>query len=332
VSETLDIPSSADSPAAKDPRSFEAWVDRARPKSQLWRTLLGVLVAGLVWAAWTILVMVIYGIIAIAVLRHDVQTIANQFGTGSTPLVVMIMLVTFLGMWLGVMLVLWMLHRGQTFGSLFSAEGRIRWREFGIGVVIILGYGLVAIAVYQVVGLGAGAAYRNDISIGEWLVILVPMAVLLFLQSSGEELVFRGYVMQHLAARFRHPLVWGVLPSVLFGAMHYANGSFTEYSVYYVTVTVLFGLIATVTVWRTGSISAAMGMHTANNFMGFMVAGTDDTITSTPLYLSSVNDLMRGAPYDMGLMVLTLAFVLSPLAPFPRRQLFARRKDTRAAP
>jgi hypothetical protein len=76
----------------------------------------------------------------------------------------------------------------------------------------------------------------------------------------------------------------------------------------------------------------AMGMHTANNFVGFMIAGSDEAMASTPLYLSSASDLMTGAPYDIALLALLLLFVVSPLAPLPKRQLFARRNDTRAAP
>jgi len=331
MSEPTETELPADVPLPKDADRFEAWVDGARPQTQLWRMLVGVVIIAVVWILWTILVLVIYLIVAVALWRQDVQTVADQLAKGATPVVVLVMLSTFIGMWLGVALALKLLHKGQKVESLFSAEGRIRWREFGIGVAIIAGYALISMSVYQLAGMNGGA-YRNDISITTWLIFLLPMIVLLFLQSSGEELVFRGYIMQHLAGRFRHPLVWGLLPALAFGALHYANGSFTEYSVYYVAVTVLFGLIAAVTVWRTGSISTAMGMHTTNNFLGFMVAGTNDSLTGTPLYLSPVSELMKGAPYDTAMMVLMLVFVLSPLAPFPKRQLFARRKDTRAAP
>jgi membrane protease YdiL (CAAX protease family) len=327
MSEDTDIASEA----PRDMRSFEAWVDGARPRAQLWRTLVGIVIIGIVWAGWTLLVMMAYAVVAVAVWRQDPQTVTEQLSKGSTPVILLVMLSTFIGMWLGVALALRLLHKGQKVESLFSAAGRIRWLDFIIGVAIIAGYALISMGVYQLAGMTDGA-FRNEISITQWLIFLAPMTVMLFLQSSGEELVFRGYIMQHLAGRFSHPLVWGLLPALAFGFLHWANGSFAEYSIYYVAVTVLFGLVAAVTVWRTGSISAAMGMHTANNFLGFMVAGTDDSMTGTALYLTPVKEIMRGAPYDVAMMVLMLAFVLSPLAPFPKRQLFARRKDTRAAP
>ncbi len=126
--------------------------------------------------------------------------------------------------------------------------------------------------------------------------------------------------------------MWGLIPSAVFGLIHYLNGSFPEYSYYYVTSTTLFAFAATVTVWRTGSLSMAMGMHTANNMVGFLLVGASDTMNSTQLWIVDVNDMMRSAPYDLAMLALLLVFVLSPWAPMPRRQVFARRKEMRAAP
>jgi membrane protease YdiL (CAAX protease family) len=145
-------------------------------------------------------------------------------------------------------------------------------------------------------------------------------------------LFFRGYLVQQLGARFRNPLIWGLLPALVFGWIHYANGSFPEYSYYYVVSATLFALIATVTVWRTGSLSMAMGMHAANNFASFMIVGTSDTMNSTQIWLLDIDDVMKSAPSDMAMLALLLAFVLSPWAPMPKRQLFAFRKEARAAP
>ncbi len=41
------------------------------------------------------------------------------------------------------------------------------------------------------------------------------------IQTGAEELVFRGYLQQQLAARFASPLIWMVLPALIFGAVHY---------------------------------------------------------------------------------------------------------------
>jgi membrane protease YdiL (CAAX protease family) len=40
--------------------------------------------------------------------------------------------------------------------------------------------------------------------------------LVVFFQAASEELVFRGYLPQQLAARGDSPLVWGFLPSFVF--------------------------------------------------------------------------------------------------------------------
>ena len=50
----------------------------------------------------------------------------------------------------------------------------------------------------------------------------LPLALpAILVQSAAEELAFRGFLMQSLAARFRSALVWWLLPAALFGALHW---------------------------------------------------------------------------------------------------------------
>jgi uncharacterized protein len=326
---TESVDATGQSAAAQPP--FERWLEAARPKAKLWRVIIGAIIVLAIWAAWTVAVLLVGGFAVLASSNGeaDIREVFSDLADGATPVGIMIVLTTFLGFWLGVWLAVRMMH-GQNFWSLVSPERRIRWRDFGIGAGMIAGYLLVGLAWSML--LGVEGAFRSNLSLIEWMAILGPMCLLIFFQTSGEELFFRGYLTQQLGARFRNPLIWGLLPSLAFGWIHYANGSFPEYSAYYVVSATLFALIATVTVWRTGSLSMAMGMHAANNFASFMVAGPSDTMNSTQLWLWSVDDIMKSAPWDMMMLALLLAFVLSPWAPMPRRQLVAFRKEMRAAP
>ena len=51
---------------------------------------------------------------------------------------------------------------------------------------------------------------------------LLPLSIAAVLvQTGSEEILFRGYIQQALAARFRHPAVWLLGPSALFALGHY---------------------------------------------------------------------------------------------------------------
>jgi hypothetical protein len=147
-------------------------------------------------------------------------------------------------------------------------------------------------------------------------------------------LFFRGYLVQQLAARFRSPLVWALVPAILFGLGHYANGASDQvYSAYYVFLAMLIGLVSTACLWRTGSLAASAGIHFANNVAAFLIAGpAEGPGPATTLWAWSKADTMSGAIYDLITLFVLLAFVCSPWAPLPKVQLPDRRKDTRAAP
>ena len=93
-------------------------------------------------------------------------------------------------------------------------------RDFVTGVLImaVVGGGLTLAAVPLLPPLEIAADPRL------WLAFL-PLALLgVLVQTGAEELVFRGYVQSHLAARFGAPLVYMTVPSLLFGLAHYNPG------------------------------------------------------------------------------------------------------------
>ena len=154
-----------------------------------------------------------------------------------------------------------------------------------------------------------------------------PLAVVVFLHASAEEMIFRGYITQQLAARWRTPLVWAGVPALLFGLAHYSSGAALEISpYYYVAVTLLFGLTAAALVWRTGSLAAAMGLHTGMNVISLSATGMEGVVEGTQLYLYDASGAKALFLAD-GLSTLALLlFVLSPLCPLRARDL------TRAMP
>ena len=177
------------------------------------------------------------------------------------------------------------------------------------------------------------APRRSELEISTWLLAFGPIALVIFLQAASEELIFRGYLPQQLAARFGSPLVWGLLPSVAFGLMHAANSPGNEtYAIYYVVIASIMGMVMLAMVWRTGSLAAAIGFHLVNNVGALVLTGPDNGPSSLTLFVWRQDQLMHGASTELLLIGLLLAFVLSPFSPLPKGQALTRKKETRAAP
>ena len=113
----------------------------------------------------------------------------------------------------------------------------------------------------------------------------LPVALLaLLIQTSAEELVFRGYIMGQLAARFSHPLIWLGLPAIVFGALHYDAESYGTLAWIVCVATALFALIAGDLTARTGNLGAAIALHFANNFFAMVMIGETGRMDGLSLY------------------------------------------------
>lgn len=291
----------------------------ARPG--LWRLFLGILLIVIGWLLWTVLVM--SGFVLWRLGAGDQVPVALEamqaFLGAHTPSSVIFQLSTFAGIWPAAWVTLRLLHR-QRLGTLISPEGRMRWGEFGGGAMIAIGFWVVTITIGGAI---VGAPVRTDLPLASWAAAMLPLAVLVFFQASAEELVFRGYMLQQLAGRWRSPVIWAALPGFLFGLAHYSNGSEIGVGLHYVAVTTLFGLAAAALVWRTGSLAAAMGLHTAMNMFSLSGVGLKGVIEGTQLYLydASLAKVLFTADGISTLAI--LLFILSPLCPLRNREAAA---------
>ncbi|RLY92329.1 CPBP family intramembrane metalloprotease [Kocuria tytonicola] len=128
----------------------------------------------------------------------------------------------------------------------------------GLLVGSLVGFGMTAIVV--AVNLIAGTATLGSFSwgaLGGVLIVLVGFAI----QSSTEEIVFRGYLSQALA-RWGAPAAF-LLQAVVFSALHSSNGGAT-----FVTVLNLFLFATFLAAWTyvTGNLWAACAWHTVWNW------------------------------------------------------------------
>lgn len=106
--------------------------------------------------------------------------------------------------------------------------------------------------------------------------ILLPIAVFLIpLQTSFEEYLFRGYIMQGLGIWVKNRWLPLIVTSVLFGVMHIANPEVGKIGyvimVYYIGTGFFLGII---TLMDEG-LELALGFHAANNLFGVLLVTYD---------------------------------------------------------
>lgn len=153
-----------------------------------------------------------------------------------------------------------------------------------------------------------GAEIERNMEVAVWLWWLPFTVFALVAQTGAEEVFFRGYLQSQMAARFRNPLIWMIVPALLFGAAHYSPALPPMAGLAYFAFAALFGLVAGDLTARTGSIGAAWGFHFANNMIAIAFVALDGTVTGLGLFRSSmgIDDLAELSPWilvDLGALI-----------------------------
>ena len=224
----------------------------------------------------------------------------------------------FAGAWL--FLVIWTrFAHGLRFRTLLGIERRLVLRDFFAGVAVVLlvaGIGIVTAVQFQL--------FRPNLPPTTWAIWLIPSLVFIFIQVFAEELVFRGYLQPVLAARFRSPLIWLVIPALLFGAAHYNPAVFGPNWPLVVFAAALMGLVAGHVTARTGNISAALGLHFANNCNGMLIVAVPGPLSALSLYLHPIGP--EEVILTRGVLIGNIATILGAYGIY---LWFLRRRDAR---
>lgn len=253
---------------------FAAYVEAARNgKNALWRIVLAVAIIVVVWVAAS--VVIIFAGAAIILARAEywpfgVDEMVEAFDYKALladPIGVTAFLLSVASLWAGVWLALKIVHR-RSIRDLFGVERRLYWPDFARSTIVTLVVGAVMAPLALLID---PTVMRGSLSLSNWLAAMPLLLVALFLQTSAEEIAFRGYLQQVFAARFAMPLVWLVLPAVLFTLLHWQDEASTAMNLAGLFIILAFSLSMSWLLVASGNLAAAMGAHFGNNIGALMI-------------------------------------------------------------
>ncbi|TMV06916.1 CPBP family intramembrane metalloprotease [Ruegeria sediminis] len=258
--------------------AHERLVAPARARPEIWRLLAGL----------ALLAVVVFGLNAsllalVAGLGSDVWV--ETFLSGSTPVAMLVLLGSFGFVILGVALAARQMQRRM----LQSIVGPYRetlaqfWQV--LRVLLVLGAVILALPPYDM-----GAPLKPNLAPLVWLAILPFSLMAILIQTSAEEILFRGYLQQCLAARFRSPVIWMGLPSVLFALGHYVPAQAGENAFLIALWSGTFGLLMADLTARAGTLGPAIALHFFNNLIALLFIALPGSLDGLALFL---------LPYEM---------------------------------
>lgn len=230
---------------------WEAFIAPARERPQLWRLILAlVLIAAAAFGSGAALAL---GGLALGMGERALR----QFLMLNTPTGAYVTLGAFIFWWGGLWLAARLIHR-RPFATLYGPARRIDWRRYAFGAGLAIGASLAFTLATALIFEAPSVVPRPA-----WVWALTALAALpvLFIQTGAEELLFRAYLPQQLAARFRSAWIWAVGPSLLFGLLHWNPLAYGGVAPWVLLVTALTGFGLMLVTVRTGELSLAMGLH-----------------------------------------------------------------------
>lgn len=155
-------------------------------------------------------------------------------------------------------------------------------------------------------------SYQITYNSGSFLILLIICLLVFPIQASFEEILFRGYLMQGFSLVSKKPWVPLLITSILFGCVHFFNGTniYTDLSI--VASTFIIGMMLGVIALGDNGIETAMGVHIANNlYVALLYNSTDSGLPGLPsMVTAQAADPFTGLPLLIlaALLMITILF------------------------
>lgn len=278
-----------------------------RAKHEWWRYLIGVISAFLISQLgaipWFILVAVKLVMDGESLQQMtDTDVLMNTLSSNTT---FFLMLLGFAIGMLALYLIVKHLHK-QSFRELTTSRKKIDMGRVLFGFMLIAIYSIVTTLIDYYI---SPEDYVLQFQLIPFIILAIISLVMIPLQTSFEEYLFRGYLMQGIGVLAKNRWVPLFTTSLIFGGLHIANPEVSEMGyiimVYYIGTGLFLGIM---TLMDEG-MELALGFHAGNNLVGALLVTTDWTAFQTNSILKGVGDPAVGADIVLPIIIIYPIFL-----------------------
>ena len=193
-------------------------------------------------------------------------------------LVLFAMLFIFAVLLVSLVLFVKLIH-GRTWTELINGTKRVRWSRFFFGFVV---YGIITVILFAISFFIEPENVEFTFEPSKFFILLVIALLFIPMQTTAEEFAFRGYMAQGIASWTKSRWWALIIPSILFGLMHFKNPEIAEYGFWvmmpqYIFLGFMFGIMCIL----DDGIELAMGVHAVNNLLGSILVTFDGSALPT---------------------------------------------------
>ncbi len=175
------------------------------------------------------------------------------------------------GIWIAVCFIM-----KRRFLSIITPNQSLNWKRifFGFGTYVVLMFvaGLIDFLIHP------DRFTLQEFHASRFLLLLAAAVLLVPIQTSAEEFLFRGFLLQFAGKLTANAVVLTVIIGGLFGALHFGNPEMENGALWAGIGYVTIGMIWTFITVKTGSLEMSLGGHAANNMFLFIFLTEDHSV------------------------------------------------------
>lgn len=191
----------------------------------------------------------------------------------------------------------------RTILSLFTVRESFDWKRFFFSFTV---WGSVMV-VFFVVSLCMGYPIIWNFNGSTFFMLFFISIFLLPLQTTCEEVLFRGYLFQGFGAMFKRGVFSVMLTGVLFGLMHGANPEVDKIGVILLVYYIMNGLFLGLVTLMDDGLELTMGYHAVNNiFAALIVTNNWQAFHTDALFIDN-------SPPSFGIENIITLIIIQPL-------------------
>ena len=221
-------------------------------------------------------------------------------------LTLFLMLLSFAIGLLAVYIVVRYLHK-QPFVELTTSRKKTDWGR------VFFSFGLITITTLVVTLIDYNSNPENYVvqfDLVPFIILAVIAIIMIPLQTSFEEYLFRGYLMQGIGVLAKNRWLPLIITSVVFGGLHIANPEVDKMGniimIYYIGTGFFLGIM---TLMDEG-MELALGFHAGNNLIAAILVTADWTVFKTHSIFKDISEPSAGFDVIAPVLILYPIFLL----------------------
>ena len=195
----------------------------------------------------------------------------------------------------------------QSFTSLISARKTIDWNRILFSFLL---WGCVSLLLVVTDYLLEPEAYQWNFKPIPFLILFFIAILMIPIQTTVEELIFRGYLLQGFGVLFKNRWLPLLLTSVIFGMLHLWNPEIDKLGIHFIWYYIGTGLFLGIITLLDDGMELSIGFHAANNLITALLVTASWTAFQTESLLIDFSEP------SLGMELLITLLVIYPLLGF----------------